>query len=79
LQPLTAYTRGMRNLLLLIGLVAVIVLAVVWFWNPFFYFFGGTVNAQLLSLLVLIPLAVGLIVGFGLGWSRGRGSVRVKA
>jgi hypothetical protein len=65
----------MRNLLLLIGLVAIIVLVVVLFWNPFFYFFGGTVNAQLLALLILVPLAVGLIIGF----ARGRGSVRVKA
>ena len=69
----------MRNLLLLIGLIAIIGLAILVYWNPFFYFFGGTVNAQLLAFLVLIPLAVGLIVGFGLGWSRGRGSVRVKA
>lgn len=69
----------MRNLLLLIGLVVVIAVVILVYWNPFFYFFGGTVNAQLLAFLVLIPLAIGLIIGFGLGWSRGRGSVRVKA
>jgi hypothetical protein len=79
LQPLTAYTRGMRNLLLLIGLVAIIGVGILVYWNPYFYFFGGTVNTQLLALLILVPLVIGLIIGFALGWSRGRGSVRVKA
>lgn len=62
----------MSNPFIWFGLIAVVVIAVVVLWNPYFYFFGGTVNAQLLAILVLVPFLLGLIVGFVAGWRRGR-------
>jgi uncharacterized integral membrane protein len=60
----------MRNPFIWIGLVAIIVLVVLFAANPYIYFFGGTLNVQLLILIVLVPFVLGLLIGFFLGMRR---------
>jgi hypothetical protein len=78
LQAPTAYTRGMKNTGIVFVVIAVIAFVIWLSINQMIYFEDGTIRPKLLALLVLAPLAVGLIVGFGLGWSRGRVSIRSK-
>ncbi len=60
----------MRNPFIWIGLIAIIVLVILFAANPYIYFFGGTLNVQLLILIVLVPFVLGLLIGFFLGLRR---------
>jgi uncharacterized integral membrane protein len=60
----------MRNPFIWIGLIAIIVVVILFAANPYIYFFGGTLNVQLLILLVLVPFLLGLLIGFFLGMRR---------
>jgi hypothetical protein len=61
----------MRNFLLIAGLVLVLVIVGLFIWNPFFYFFGNVVNAQSLVVIAIVPLSLGIGIGFLLGLRTG--------
>jgi hypothetical protein len=62
----------MRNPLIWLGLIAIIALVILFVTNPYIYFFGATINVQLLILMLLVPFVLGLLLGFFLGMRRGK-------
>ncbi|MFN3266478.1 MAG: hypothetical protein ACK41E_06510 [Deinococcales bacterium] len=63
---------------ILSGLVFVAVLAVVLFftWNLYFSFFGNSVTVGSLVLLLMIPFALGWLLGFITGLRRAKPKVQ---
>ncbi len=62
----------MRNPLIWLGLIAIVALVILFLANPYIYFFGATINVQLLILMLLVPFVLGLLLGFFLGMRRGK-------
>lgn len=54
----------MGNPLIWIGLTLVVILVIAFVTNPFVSFFGSVINLQTLSLMLIVPFALGIVVGY---------------
>ena len=62
----------MGNPLIWIGLTLVVILVIAFITNPFVSFFGSVINLQTLSLMLIIPFALGIMVGYFVRMSQER-------